>query len=395
MARALSGTKVTVAGIAALVLALGIARFAFTPMIPFMAAEVGLTEDVAGWLAGLNYVGYLLGTILVSRTSSLVGKDRFYRYGLSVAVLSTVMMALAGNVWVWAISRFLAGLGTAAGLLAGSGLVMQWRIALGQRAELGVHFGGSGLGIVVGALVVAATADATNWAGQWLWLALVGLLCLVPALGWLPSAKRLSMQGPARIGIEAVQLSPRFMTLLKIAYALSGFGYVVSATFLVAQVEHQPALQGQGVFAWLLVGIASIPAPMFWDRVARARGYLWTLKLNFWLLGLCICLPIACSAIGLPLVGALAGALVYGVSFMGIVSLMLTLVGRLFPQRAGEVMAEITLGYCFAQIAGPVIAGELAVLTGSFDGAMLATAVVMVIGSICLQALGPDPLRRR
>lgn len=395
MSEAPSGTKVLVAGIAALVLALGVARFAFTPMIPFMGQQAGLTEDVAGWLAGINYLGYLLGTILVARTSSLAAKDRFYRYGLGLAVFSTLMMAFSGSIWVWGISRFLAGFGTAAGLLAGSGLVMQWRMALGQRAELGVHFAGAGLGIVVGALVVATASAHTDWAGQWLWLSVVGAICLVPALGWLPSASALSIRGSAAGASVVEPPDARFMRLLKIAYALSGLGYVVSATFLVAQVEHQPALQGRGVLAWLLVGLAAIPAPMFWDRVARVRGYLWTLKLNFWLLGVCICLPFLCTAVGMPLLGALSGAVVYGVSFMGIVSLILTLVGRLFPTRAGEVMAEITLGYCIAQIVGPVVAGELAVLTGSLNGAMLATALVMVVGALCLQALGADPLRSR
>ena len=386
MLRLAPSTRVLIAGICALILSLGMARFAFTPMIPFMAEQAGLTEDVAGWLAGLNYVGYLLGTLIVARTSSLVRKDTLYRGGLWVAVLTTLMMAITSSVWVWAASRFFAGLATAAGLLAGSGLVMQWRIALGQRPELGMHFSGSGAGIVLGAAMVALTAGYASWSGQWVWLSALGACCLVPALAWLPRATALPPPRTTSSAAAAAAPSRRWMNLLKVAYALSGFGYVVSATFLVAHIESQPALQGQGVLAWLLVGLASTPAPVIWDRVARARGYLWTLKLNFWLLAGCICLPVLSGGLW----AALAGALIYGLTFIGIVSLMLTLVGRLFPTRAGEVMAELTLGFCIAQIVGPVVAGELAVITGTFEGSLLATAVIMLVGAGCLQAMGSE-----
>lgn len=381
-----ASTRVLIAGICALILTLGMARFAFTPMIPFMGAQVGLTEDTAGWLAGINYAGYLLGTLIVARTSSLVHKDWLYRCGLWLAVITTLMMAVAPSVWVWGASRFLAGLGTAAGLLAGSGLVMQWRIALGQRPELGMHFAGSGAGIVLGAGIVAATAGTSDWAGQWLWLTACGAVCLVPALRWLPRATRLPATR-THIGAGAfLTPSVRWMNLLKVAYALSGFGFVVSATFLVAHIEAQPAFAGRGVIAWLMVGVASTPAPILWDRVARVRGYLWTLKLNFWLLAGCTCLPVVSDSLGV----ALLGAMLFGLTFIGIVSLMLTLVGRLFPTRAGEVMAQLTVGFGVAQIVGPIVAGELAVATGSFDAPLLATAGIMVVGAVCLQVMGSE-----
>ena len=139
--------KVLTAGIISLVLMLGIARFAYTPLLPLMQQQAGLGVSEGGWLAAINYVGYLSGAILASLISNLQIKDRLYRIGLVIAVLSTVIMGLTDNLWLWAFSRFIAGLSSAAGLLLGSGLIMNWLIRHGHRSELGIHFGGIGVGI--------------------------------------------------------------------------------------------------------------------------------------------------------------------------------------------------------------------------------------------------------
>ena len=86
--------RVLTAGIMSLIVLVGIARFAYTPILPIMQQQAGLGVYEAGWLATINYVGYLLGAIIASQISSLVLKDKLYRIGLVVAVLSTVGMAL-------------------------------------------------------------------------------------------------------------------------------------------------------------------------------------------------------------------------------------------------------------------------------------------------------------
>ena len=58
--------KVLVGGILGMVVAMGIGRFVFTPILPLMQRDLGMTNSVAGWLAGLNYLGYLLGAVICS-----------------------------------------------------------------------------------------------------------------------------------------------------------------------------------------------------------------------------------------------------------------------------------------------------------------------------------------
>ena len=59
-------------GILGMVVAMGIGRFAFTPILPLMQRDLAMSNTVAGWLAGLNYLGYLVGAILCSMTPQLL-----------------------------------------------------------------------------------------------------------------------------------------------------------------------------------------------------------------------------------------------------------------------------------------------------------------------------------
>ena len=115
--------KVLSAGIFSLILVLGIARFAYTPLLPLMQHQAGLGVAAAGWLAAINYAGYLSGAIIATLISDMVFKDRLYRIGMIVAIVSTAMMGMTTDFTIWAVSRFVAGLSSAAGLLLGSGLI--------------------------------------------------------------------------------------------------------------------------------------------------------------------------------------------------------------------------------------------------------------------------------
>ena len=167
------------------------------------------------------------------------------------------------------------------------------------------------------------------------------------------------------------------------SYFAAGWGFVISATFTVAIVEREPALAGQGPWAWALVGIAATPAVFLWDRIARVLGDIRALMLAFVLQILAVMLPAASS----DLWAALAGAVGYGATFIGIVSLTLALVGRRSPANPGKAMARLTLSYGAAQVIAPVVAGAMAQATGTFQGALWLTAAVMAMGMALLATL--------
>jgi len=371
---------VLLSGICALIVSMGVARFAYTPILPFMQDQTGMGDDLAGWLAGWNYFGYLSGVLLASRLKDLVLKDRLYRIGLVLAVVTTGMMAISSDALLWGVSRYLAGLSSAAGLLLGSGLILNWLIRHNKRSELGLHFTGVGLGIIVGAVMVEMSAQHLDWQGQWVVLTLMAMMLVVPAWVWLPhpsSGQPLQPHHSAHIR----EPNKRWLWLLQAAYFCAGFGYVINATFTVVITEQQPALQGQGVLMWVLVGAAAAPATLVWDRVARRVGYITALKFAFLLQIVGILLPVFDD----HLTAAVLSALLFGATFIGIVSLVLTMVGLLYPAHPAQIMAKLTLGYSVSQIVGPIIAGEAAEATGTFNGSLVLAGVLMVLGLMCLQ----------
>ena len=380
--------KVMTAGIFSLLLTLGVARFAYTPLLPLMQQQAGLGVAEAGWLAAINYAGYLSGALLAMLGGDLVLKDRLYRLGLVVAVASTAMMGLSNDFTVWAISRYLAGLSSAAGMLFGAGLVLNWLIRHGHRSELGIHYSGIGLGVVLCSVAVAWMGDHLDWRGQWLALTVLGGLLAVPALVWLPVPARTVPNPGAQVWRDNPPTA-LFLRLFMAAYFCAGIGYVVSTTFIVAIVERLPGLEGQGKWAFLAIGIAAAPASIVWDFVARRIGDLNALITAALLQIAGILLPLA----GGGLATTLAGALLFGGTFVGIVSLVLTMAGRYYPGRPAKMMGKMSLAYGSAQIVGPAVTGWLATRFGSYQSGLYLAAGIMLLGTALLLLLKRVPLR--
>jgi len=371
--------RVIFAGICALILTVGLARFAYTPMLPIMRSEAGLSDLAGGWLATFNYAGYITGALVAATISDLGRKFQLYRLGLVVAVASTLAMGLTQDVTVWAVLRFVSGLSSTAGLLLASGLVLNWLMRRGHRPELGLHFIGLGGGIVVSGLAVAAMVGNLSWQGQWISLGLLGIAFFLPAWFWLPAPT--AFQAQAQTATPAP--SRRWMALLIAAYFCAGFGYVISATFIVAIVEKLPMLAGKGGWVWVIVGVAAAPACFLWDRIAAGLGQVPALLLGYGLQTVSIILP----AVSDGTLANLVSAVLYGSTFVGIVSLTLSLIGRCFPANPAKAMARLTLSYGVAQIVAPAMSGYIATATGSYRGALYVAAVVMVVGMGFLVAL--------
>lgn len=374
--------KVLGAGIFSLILVLGVARFSYTPLLPLMQKQAGLGVAEAGWLAAINYAGYLSGALIASLISDLVLKDRLYRIGMVVAILSTVVMGLTTDVTVWALSRFVAGLSSAAGMLLGTGLILNWLIRHNHRSELGIHFAGIGLGIAGCAVAVSVMSQWLDWRQQWFALTAIGCLLLIPALRWLPAP---DTSGLTKTGqkLEDNPPSPLFMRLFMAAYFCAGVGYVVSATFIVAIIERLPGLAGQGNLVFLAIGIGAAPACINWDFIARRIGDLNALIAAALLQIVGILLPVTVGG----LFAALAGALLFGGTFIGMVSLVLTMAGRYYPTRPAKMMGKMTLSYGAAQILAPALTGWLATRFGSYDAGLYLAAAVMIVGTVLLLIL--------
>ncbi len=372
--------QVLVAGVASLVLTVGLARFAYTPLLPVMHEQTGLSNAVGGWLATINYAGYMLGAVLAATLHNTRLRYAFYRFDLIAAVIGTAGMGLTENVFLWGILRFIAGVASAGGILLAAGLVLTWLIHQGRRAELSGHFMGMGLGIVVSGVAAVLMAQRLDWASQWLTLGAIGLLLFIPAWLWMPTPSHAS---PSHAATRPRPASVPVGWLLLSAYFCAGVGYVISATFLVAIVTQQSGTASTGNVVWIVVGVAATLAVLFWGRCARWLGDIRTLLFAYVLQIFSLLLPLYTDGVA----GAMVGAILYGATFPGIVSLTAAYVGRRQSHNPSQAIAKLTLSYGIGQIVAPAVAGMVARRTGTYSTSLWLAVIVMMIGVIVLAIL--------
>jgi len=367
--------KVLFAGIASLILMIGIARFAYTPMLPLMQQQAGLGIAQGGWLAAFNYAGYFCGALIAANISDLAKKDRLYRLGLLVAIVTTAGLGFTLNFWLWGLLRFLSGLSSAAGLLLGSGLVMHWLLRHQLRSELGIHFIGMGAGIFLTALFVYLIAGQISWQQHWFWLSALGCLLAIPAWFWLPKP---DTSGYTVGGEKMVDQPPsqQFLQTFMLAYFCAGVGYAVITTFIVAHVNQITADHDYGSVTFMIIGLAAAPACIVWDLIARKLGNLNALLLAFIVQFTGMLIPILSPG----LIWTFIGAGLFGGTFIGIVSLVLTMAGRYFPTRPAKMMGKMTLSYGVAQMAAPAAAGVLSQWSGSYQLSIIISCGIMFLG---------------
>ncbi|MDX1748877.1 MAG: YbfB/YjiJ family MFS transporter [Methylophaga sp.] len=363
--------QVILAGICALILTVGIARFAYTPFLPIMLNETSLDTLSGGWLATFNYIGYLSGVVLISFLTSLKTKFLFYRINLILAVLSTVLMAVTTDIVLWSILRFIGGLTSTAGIILAAGFVMGWLKQNGYKSALGIHFSGLGFGIAIPGIVIVLITPYFNWAQQWLIMGLFGILFFLPAWFLMPAP---ATQQTATADFAAP--NNKWMRLMIAAYACAGVGYVISATFIVAILEEMPSLSGHGNLIWVMLGVAAIPSCIIWDKVAERIGETRAIIVAYSIILVSILIPLFSESLLFNVIGAL----LFGATFAGIVSLMLVYVGHKFPHNPAKAMAKLTISYGIAQLIAPALAGCLSTLTGHYLSALWMAAAIMLMG---------------
>ena len=225
----------TLGGLLALASGMGIGRFVYTPILPIMAEATGLTKSASGLIASANFAGYLLGALLLVLPRLAGGRRAWFLGALTMGAATTAGMGLADQMTSFLLLRFLGGVASAFVLVLGSALVLDRLAASGRIALAPLHFAGVGIGIAVSAVVVDALRSAdTGWRSLWLATGAIAAL-VIPLCAWLVPGD------PTPIGDMAAAISPprpvRGLARLSLCHGLFGFGYVITATFLVAAVQ--------------------------------------------------------------------------------------------------------------------------------------------------------------
>lgn len=368
-------------GGAAMMLAMGIGRFAFTPILPDMQARNGFSDADAGLMAGLNLFGYLLGALWAGRAPR-AGRGAVFRAALLVAALCVALMGVTLGLTGWHMVRFAAGVSSGLIFILAAAFVLERSLALGRPSVL--HLAGVGIGIALTGLIAGLEP---NW--QPAWQVLAGISAILALAAW-PLGRAGPAPPPHATAAPAAQAAGHRLALpvLAAAYTLEGFGYIISGTFLVSLLRRLPETAEAGPLAWVIVGLAAAPSVFFWAWLSRRIGHWWALAFAYLL-----------QAVGfvLPLTGNAALALISGATlggtFVGIVGLSFALGATLRPGAAGRTAAFLTVLYSVGQIIGPLLAGFLAGAQGSFTAPLLAAAAA--VGGACVLAVIGTRLKRR
>ncbi|MGW1817396.1 YbfB/YjiJ family MFS transporter [Streptomyces sp. NPDC002125] len=352
-------------GAATLAAAMGVGRFAYTPIMPLMHAQAGMSDSLGASLATANYVGYLAGALLGIAAPALLRSRVALRAGLMVLAASLALMPLAreGGVW-WGI-RLVAGAASALVFMIAT-VAMLAGLAAHAEHMTGWAFGGVGAGIALSGLTVVAVQQAGSW--QTAWFACAVLTVLLTAVAWKLVPRGATTKAPATPARAERPRTRRWFTALLASYLLEGIGYIIAGTFLVAALQQgAPGWIGSG--AWIVVGLAALPSCALWMRLARrmSRPALLTISLSLQAIG--IALP-ALSGGSVP---ALAAAVLFGATFMGVSSMSLAIGTHLRIPRA---IALLTTGYSLGQILGPLLAAPL-LRHGYHDALLLGAALVL------------------
>jgi predicted MFS family arabinose efflux permease len=377
----LTKIRVYFAGICSIIVTVGVARFSYSLLLPIMQDGAGLTESDGGWLATTNFMGYMFGVFIAASMHNLNYKYSLHRLYLILSIITSAAMVMTTDMIPWAIFRFIAGICASGGFIIASGLILKWLVNHNHRAELGIHFAGAGLSIVITSLLVEGMITlSADWKQQWIALTALAAVFAIPAWLWMPHP---SVGSKSASIVKDNPPTKSFTSLMMLAYFCAGYGYVVSSTFIVDIVEGAEGLQGQGGFAFLLVGLAAIPAPLIWDRIARKTGYPKTLLAAYILQTIGIILP----AISNTLPSVILSALLFGGTFSACVSLVLTMAGKFYPSNPAKFMGKMTLAYGAAQIIAPVPTGYLAEAYGNYDIGLYVSAAVVMVGTLFLIGL--------
>lgn len=391
--------RVLIGGVIALAIAMGVARFAFTPILPAMQAATGLGADGAGFLASLNYLGYLAGALAMGWVPHGPRRTAVFRLCLLTSVASTAAMGLdfgdAAQAMVpWSVLRFVSGLSSAGIFILGIAMTLDALARAKGERWAGWLYTGIGFGIASSGLFVALGGGALagaglGWRGDWLALgAICAALGLLPA-AWVvdppPAAPATAQPGGA--APAAVLTAP--LLLLTAAYFLEGGGYIVSGTFLVSILKTNPDTAALGEAAWMVVGLGAMAAGVFWAAVARRVGSWGALILAHLTQTVGILLPMT----GSPTL-AVVSALLFGITFVGIVSQAFALGRSLSGGASARVVGTLTAVYGVGQIIAPLPAGMVVARTGSFDSALVGAAAAVILGTLLL-ALGAWIAARR
>ncbi|RAI35029.1 YbfB/YjiJ family MFS transporter [Rhodoplanes serenus] len=346
-----------VAALAALFVGVGLARFAYTPLLPAVVAAGWFGPDQAAYLGASNLAGYLIGAIAGRR---LAARTRIAAPVLMLVTAATFVACAWPLPFAWfAAWRFVSGLGGGALMVMAAPAALRLVEPARRGVAGGLVFAGVGLGIVTSGLVVPALLRI-GLGETWMALGLLAALATVAtARGWPPDVV---VSTDAAVA-DAAQPWPTSATLVIAVYGTIAVALVPHMVFLVDFIARG---LGAGIAAgagwWVAFGLGATVGPALFGALGDRVGYG---------AALAIALTVQIAAVGIVLVSTGTAALAI-TSFMvgayvpGSAPLVLGKIREIFhdPARQQVAWSRATVVFSVGQAAGAWLLSAVFAETG-------------------------------
>ncbi len=368
--------RITLVGLVSLAIAMGIGRFAFTPLLPLMQDDGLASITDGGVLASVHFLGYWLGAVFAARLR--YAPKATLRLSLITIGFCTLGMGVMENFTIWLFLRWLSGVCSAFVLVLVSNFFIKHLADIGRAEKQGWIFSGVGAGIAVAglgvlAIMVSHIGSALSWQIFGV-VSLIAVFAVCTQMGPEIPDTRLDTQS------RKSQQSPLIWSVV-IAYGAAGIGYIIPATYLpvmAREIVQSPLIFG---WSWPVFGAAAFVSTPLAARLQRrfSNRQIWAVSQIVMAVGLV--LPVVHPHIVTIII---AGVCVGG-TFMIITMMGMKEAHRIAPP--GDVMRHIavmTASFATGQMIGPVFAGSIHELTRSFSLSLLITSVVLVTTAMAL-----------
>ena len=385
-------------GMYCMAVVMGYGRFLFTATLPDIMVQLSLSTTIAGWLASINYIGYFIGALIAMFVPQRSTWQAMTLWAI-ISVVTTMLLVIPNmSLTLWYIIRLIAGIASGVAMILSSSFVIQTLSPERRSVLSAVHYAGIGVGISASAIVtwwllklgyhfdvIWLVAGVTSLPLVWLLYAIKPRQVRAVDSQQIDAKQHVSVHQTyvnfKRSLYEAISGHHKALTLLFVSYVLAGFGYISSATFLPVMAAQRLTTQTYaGLMIWLVVGIFAMLSNPLWGALAKRIGEIKTLMGLTVLQAFGMCLPIWFDGA----FGLYGNAAILGLTFVGMVSMTLTLFKNINPAYSNLLIALATLAYALGQFLGPLVTVALAGRDGNFNAGLLVAAIGLMIGFVLL-----------
>ena len=363
-------------GIAALTIAVGIGRFSYTPILPYMISELSLTTTEAGLIASSNYLGYLLGSLIPIFLQFPKNIRSIFIYSIFISIISLFAMGLTNTFEVFILIRFIHGIFSAFVLILGTSLIVSHVQKKGKIFLGTAHFSGVGLGMALSAIVVSYLGFLNfTWDELWFSIGILAIMLSFQIIKFTPIQK-----AEVKYNLKSKNKTSLGFSLITISYGLYGFGYVAFGTFISTMSRLTPGLEKTEPYVWFVVGVTGIPSVFFWNWFGSKIGN----DIGLFLANLILGLGVLFSVLINNEFGIFISCILFGLSFVPITSMCLLEGQKRFSGSFIVSTAILTFSFSIGQMIGPYLSGLLTDYYGSFFFSMIISGIILIFGSFLM-----------